>query len=314
MNIFLTGATGFIGSYIFKLFKMEGHHVIGFDYLVNNTSIQQVLTPEEIRDSIIIKGDIRDLATLIHICKDHKINMIVHTASLMGSEANNYSEAVKVNILGTINIFEAARILGITRVVWASSQTIFGPQDKHPQKLIPNNAPHFPETNYAACKSYLEFVGKSYHDNYGLDNIALRYCAVYGLGRLRGRDKYLNELIIKPAYDLPGIVEYEDASPNLIYVKDAARATLLACTVSSTKSRAFTITGEIKPIKDMRDFILTLLPNAKIILKPRSYHCSWQFDTQDAEKELGYYPKYSAEEGIKETINIIRKSRNLPVI
>ena len=314
MNILLTGATGFIGSYIFKLLKDEGYNIIGFDNFINNTSIQQVFTPEEIDKSVIIKGNIQDLPALIHTCQDYKINTIIHNASLMGSETNNYSEAVKVNILGTINIFETARILNMRRVVWASSQTVYGPQDKHPQEFIPKDAPHFPETNYSASKSYLEFVGRYYYDYYGLDNIALRYCAVYGIGRLRGSDNFLNELIIKPAYDLPAIVEYKDASPNLIYVKDAARATLLACTVNSTKRRAFTITGEAKPVKAVRDYILTLLPDAEITLKPKAYSCSWSFDTHYVEEELGYKPGYSAEEGMKETINLIRKSRNLPAI
>ncbi|MGI6037526.1 MAG: NAD-dependent epimerase/dehydratase family protein [Limnochordia bacterium] len=310
LNILLTGATGFIGSYILKLLQQEGHKVVGFDKLVDNTSIQQILTPEELAQTTIVQGDIQDLPTLLSVCKEHHIDTIVHTASLMGVASRNTQAAVNVNIKGTINIFDTARILGMRRVVWASSQTVFGPQDKHPQEWIPNDGPHFPMTMYAACKSFLEYVGRYYYESYGLDTIALRYCAVYGLGRLRGSDTYLNNLIVYPALGKKGIVDYGDDAPNLLYVKDAARATLLACTVPSTESRAFTITGEIKPLTEVRDYVLQLIPDAEIELKPGYYPSGWKFDTRVVEEELGYKPEYDVERGVKELIQLVQASRD----
>lgn len=314
MNVLLTGATGFIGSYILKLFISEGHTVIGYDNTLANTSIQDILTEEEIKSCTLLQGDVGDLPRILNICKENQIDTIVHLAGLLASAEENCPEAVRINIMGTINMFEAARILGIRRVVWASSQTIFGPPSKHSEEWIPNDAPHFPWSVYSACKSYLEYMGKHYFEAFGVDNIALRYCIVYGVGRQQRHGNYPVQLIDNPAWGRKGVVNFGDDEPNWLYVKDAARATLLACTVPTTKSRAFTITGDIMKTSDLRDYVLSLLPDAEIELLPGKYTSAWKYVTSEAEEELGYKMSYTAKEGAREIINTIRLKRNLPPV
>lgn len=314
MNVLLTGATGFIGAYILKLFRQEGHMVVGYDNTVDHTSIQLVIPPEERAQIPLVTGDVRDLAALIRTCQKYKIDTIVHQAGLLGAADQNYLEAAQVNIVGTLNIFETARILGIRRVVWASSQTLFGPQEKHPEEWIPNDAHHYPWNNYSAIKSYLEFMGKTYYEKFGVDAIGLRYCIVYGMGRMERHGAYPSQLMVNPARGLKGVVDYGDDAPNWLYVEDAARATLLACTVESTRSRAFTICGDIKPMTEMRDYVLSLLPDAQIELLPGRYGCGWRFDPSAAREELGYEPQFSAEAGAKATINAVRAHYGLPPV
>lgn len=314
MKVLLTGATGFIGSYIMKELLGAGHEIVGYDNVMDHTSIQMLFSPEELAEIPLVQGDVRDLAGLIRVCQDYQIDTIVHQAGLLGAADRNYLEAAKVNIIGTLNVFEAARILKLRRVVWASSQTIFGPQVMHEEEWIPNDGMPHPWDNYSSIKTYLEFAGKAYAQKFGVDNIALRYCIVYGMGRMGRHGAYPSQLMVNPAMGIKGVVDYGDDAPNWLYVEDAARATLLACTVPYTKSKAFTITGEIMPMKELKDYIMTLLPEAEIELKPGHYGCGWKFDGSAARDELGYEPYFSAKEGARKTINDVRKQCGLPPV
>lgn len=314
MKVLLTGATGFIGSYIMKEFRKAGHDVVGYDQVVDHTSIQMIFSETELAGIPLIQGDVRDLAGLVRVCQEYQIDTIVHQAGLLGAADKNYLEAANVNIIGTLNVFETARILKLRRVVWASSQTIFGPQNLHKEEWIPNDGMPHPWDNYSWIKTYLEFAGREYARKYGVDNIALRYCIVYGMGRMGRHGAYPSQLMVNPAMGVKGVVDYGDDAPNWLYVEDAARATLLACTVPQTRSRAFTITGEVVPMKELRDYVLSLLPDAQIELKPGHYGCGWRFDSSAAREELGYEPSFSAREGVRRTINDVRRQCGLPLV
>lgn len=80
MKVLLTGATGFIGSYIMKEFLGAGHEIVGYDNVMDHTSIQMLFSPEELAEIPLVQGDVRDLAGLIRVCQDYQIDTIVHQA------------------------------------------------------------------------------------------------------------------------------------------------------------------------------------------------------------------------------------------
>ena len=308
MKYLLTGACGFIGAYVLRDLYDRGEDVVCYVRNKNLTILSKIFKPEELEQITFVKGDVRDLANLINTCKTHNIERIIHLATLLADPSRNASEAVKTNILGTINIFDTARILGIKRVIWSSSQTVFGPQNMHPQPLIANDGPFYPLSIYAATKVFLETISKNYRDEYGLEIIGLRYTIVYGYGRSASDNGgYAGQLINRPAYGQKGVVRYGDDAPNWIYVKDASYATMLACDMEFTGRTAYTVAGEVKPMKEVRDIVLSILPDADIELLPGIFGAGWVFDTSITEKELGYKPKYSAAAGVKETIELIQQ-------
>jgi nucleoside-diphosphate-sugar epimerase len=281
--------------------------------------MHEVLTPEQVKKITVIVGQLNDLPFLIKTIEDYKIDVILHLGAVLGDVAEkDPAEAVRVNISGTINIFEAARQAGIKRVVWASSQAIFGTQEFYKElygvDLVPNDVVLNPKLVYGATKTFCEFIAGWYFDKYGLETIGLRYCMTFGVGRQRGAGQFATELINKPAAGLPGNVDYGDTAPCWIYVEDAARATVLASRCPNPKTRNFTIGGDITPLADIRDYILTLLPDAQIKLNPGVFPSAYNLDVNAAEKELGFKCEYSVFEGVRETINLIRaKSNLLPV-
>ncbi|GAB2046004.1 SDR family oxidoreductase [Agathobaculum sp. TL06] len=316
MNYLITGGRGFIGCHIMRQLKQQGHNVICIAHNLEKTSMHEVLTPEEIAQITIIEGQLNDLDFLIKTIQDHKIEKIIHEGAMLGDACEKDPIAgAQINIVGTMKVFEAARLTGVKRVVWASSQSIFGTPDYYKElygvDLIPNDVALNPKLVYGGTKTFCEFIAKWYYENYGLETIGLRYCMVFGVGRQRGAGQFATELINKPAMGLPGVVENGDTAPCWIYADDAARATIIASQCPNPKTRNFTIGGDITSLADIRDYILTLLPDAQIELKPGVFPSAYNLDVSQAEKELGFKCEYSVFEGVRKTINIIREKRGL---
>ncbi len=320
MNYLVTGGCGFIGSHIIRQLKQQGHNPVAYDLYPSKTSIEQVLSQEEIKNIKIIQGGLEDKDALIKILKNNQIDIIIHLAALLGAKCeDNPSEAVRSNIIGTINIFEAALASNIKRVVWASSSSVYAPESVYRNfyqtELVPNDALLKPATVYGATKAFCEYMGELYYKRYGLETIGLRYGMVFGIARMRGLAQYVTNLINNPAEGLPGEVDAGDTAPCWLYVEDAARATVTASQCPNPESRNFFIGGEITPVSKIRDYVLTLLPDAKITLKPgKVFGSAYNLDKSAAEKELGFKYRYSTFEGVRETINLLRRNKNLPPV
>ena len=319
MNYLVTGGCGFIGSHILRQLKRQGHNPIAYDLYTTKTSIEQVLTPEERSEITVIQGGLDSKENLIRVCQENKVDVIIHMAGVLGDIAEKQpEEAVKVNILGTINIFEAAIACGIKRVVWASSQSAFATEefyrDLYHTELVANDVVLKPSLVYGETKVFNEFLGEWYYKNHGLETIGLRYCMVFGIARMRGNGQFATELINKPAAGEKGCVNYGETAPCWIYVEDAARAAVLASQCPNPKTRNFTIGGEIRSLADMRDYITTLLPDAEVELLPGKFPAAFNLDVSAAEKELGFKCEYSPEEGARMVINLLREKDGLPPV
>jgi nucleoside-diphosphate-sugar epimerase len=316
MNYLITGGTGFIGSYISKMLLEEGHRVVCFDYLPNANSIQQVLTESELENVKIVRGDIRNPLQLIHACQDEKIEIIIHEAGLLQADSDlHVPDTVDINIRGTVNVYEAARICGIKRVVVGSSSSAIGdPTGFYHATLLPNDVPHHPISLYGQCKDTNEFIGNFYNEKYGMEIVALRYVVLYGNARMRGASNWVNDLFVNSALGDSVEIPFGDGEQNMLYIKDAARATVLASQAKNLTQNAYTITGETKTMVEMRDYILSLFPGAKIKLLPGKVGMPMNFNASAAQKDLGYKAEYDIERGSKEILNIVLKQRGMPEI
>jgi nucleoside-diphosphate-sugar epimerase len=318
MTYLVTGGTGFIGSRIVRDLVREGDKVVIYDFLPARSSLERLMSEEEIGSMVeIVQGEITDAHQLFRTVKEHKIEKIIHTASLLVLDSNsNPLMALRVNCEGTINVFEAARTLGLKKVVYASSNACFGPQDWYPQEYIPNDAPHYPRNIYAGTKVFNEAIAAYYIDHFGVDISGIRYMHVYGAGVRRGFfATILQELIEHPALGKPARVPHGDAIIGWSYVDDPARATVMASKVLKTKTKSYSIMGDVHSVKEAADYVRTLFPNADITVLPGGFTGDpVKFDTGLIEKEIGYRPQWSMERGIKESINATRREHGLPPV
>jgi nucleoside-diphosphate-sugar epimerase len=313
MNYLVTGGTGFIGSHVVKELISHGHRVVTYDSLVDGNSIEFVLEPEEIKQVQMVRGDITDLAFLIKTAKVHKVESIIHLAYIMGLVDENPSLALSVNCQGSINVFETAYLLGLKKVVWASSNGVFGSPDQYPYEYLPNDAPHYPPSIYGACKSFIERISNYYFEKKNVDSNAPRFVMIYGPGRMRGAGMFMAEMINKPALGLSATVPYKDELQNFMHVKDAARCIVMLCNAERTETRAYNVSGDILKVGEFAEIVKRILLEAKISLEGGKFtvELAWKYDVSKIEKEVGFHPEYDVERGIRESINFIRKKHNL---
>ena len=321
MTYLVTGGAGFIGSRVVRDLVRDGEQVVVFDWFPETDNLDRVLNEDEIENNIkIVHGDVTDYSHLLRTIKDNDVGKIVHMAAMMLLEVNaNPLRGVRVNCEGTVAVFEAARFLGLEKVVWPSSGSVYGPPEKYAEEYIPNDAPHFPQNIYGAAKSFDEFVAGYYSDRYNMDITALRLVMVYGVGQKRGRTaRIIRELICNPAIGKPGKVPA--AGDNVLgwtYVDDAAAAIVLAAGISRPANKVYSVRGDIHTIREIADFVTELVPDADINLLPLEKSASHtimtcKYDMSLIEKELGYRPRWSMRQGIREVMNTVRRENGMP--
>ena len=311
MAYLITGGTGLWGTYVTRLLVRNGEKVVIFDINPVINRIKDLLEKQGGSNIEIIRGDITDLAHLIRTAQEHNVNKIIHLAGLLTNAcATNPFLATQVNCIGTINVFETAKILGIEKVVWASSAKVFGSPENHEQEYIPDDAPHYPNDFYAATKSFNEKIAKQYYTKYGIDIIGLRPGLVYSAAQTGGGgNAIIMELIVKPALGKPGKVTMGDEPWNWHYAEDAARAAILASKAVKTKTKVFNINGDLRTVTEAIDCVKRLIPDAKITVLPvpsGPSEFNQKRDATRAKEELGYEPQWTFERATEQIIKDIR--------
>ncbi len=184
MNIFITGGAGFIGSHLSVSLLKQGHSVICLDNFdpFYGRSIKERNLFFSLNDVNFhfIEGDIRDVGLLSKIFSSNNIDLIIHLAAKAGvrPSVEDPKEYFDVNINGTINILEQAHKQNISKMIFASSSSIYGNNEKIP--FSENDFVDHPISPYAASKKSGELLCYTYHSLYKMDISCLRFFTVYG--------------------------------------------------------------------------------------------------------------------------------------
>lgn len=309
----ITGGCGFIGSYVARDLLEDGAKVIIYDFKIDQGILNQVVSKEKLKDVVFIQGEITDSIHLISILKAHKVSRIIHLASPLTYIAEeNPPIAVDMMCKGTLNILEAARILEVEKVVWASSIAVFGAPEHHQGGKLRNDAPHWPDNLYGACKSMCEYLATHYADRFGVDSIGLRYTLGYGPGKFgTAKGAFATEIVRRAAFGEPYEVPFSDQTTDWLYVEDVSRLTVIASQAKKTETRVFNTQGDLRPVKEVVEYIKGLVPDVKFTLNPGPFGLPMDFDTAPLERELGFKPRYSMEQGVLKTLNTLRRLAGL---
>lgn len=315
--------SGFVGAYVVRDIVVQGEDVVCYDIAANADYIEAVVMPKNMSKVSLVSADVTDLPRLLRTIREYKIRRIVHLAGLLSARSQeNMPVAIKVNVQGTANVFEAASLLAVEKVVWMSSTAVFGPRSQNSDGMISNESPLDPTNIYGACKAFDEQLAIHYFRQYGVDSTGLRLSSVYGWGKFLTEARgtaltWLTELIDKPARQAgPSVVPYGDSEMDFLYIEDVARAVLLALDAKSSNGASYLISGDRRPVREAFECVRSLLPDAEMTLLPgiRPIQHTIRFDDTATRQDLGYSPAVRMEEGLKRTIDMTRKSAGLPPI
>ncbi len=184
MRVLVTGAAGFIGSHLCERLLNDGHTVTGLDHFnafydpaqkERNISEVQRLGGDRFT---LVRADLRDLAALRATLVD--IDAVVHLAAMAGVQPSIREPLVyeDINVRGTLNLLEAMREAQISRLVFASSSSVYGNAQRVP--FAEDEPVDKPISPYAATKKAGELLCHTWHHLHGLSVICLRFFTVYG--------------------------------------------------------------------------------------------------------------------------------------
>src|SRR5437899_5303376 len=188
MNFLVTGGAGFIGSHVGERLLQMGHAVWALDDLnpfydparkERNLSALQAVS----RRFTFVRGDVTHRQSLDDLLGSVRFDQVIHLAARAGVRPSLEEPALyqRVNVEGTVNLLEAARLNGVKKVIIASSSSVYGVNAKVP---FAESDPIFSAISpYAASKLACEALGHVYHHVYGMDVTMLRFFTVYGPGQ-----------------------------------------------------------------------------------------------------------------------------------
>lgn len=318
MAVLVTGS-GLVGSQVARLLVESGDRPVLLDLAPQLDAITDIVDPGRVT---LVQGDLLNALDLVRVLREQHISRIVHTAAnplLTVGAQRQPASAIQVNIMGTVNVLEAARAFGIERVVFTSSAVLahylVGGEDGGDR--VKEEAYPRPSSFYAATKQAAENLGLCYARWFGVDFVAVRYAAVVGPWRGRGGgggpSQIFRELVER---SLAGeIAALPRRRIEWLYSKDAAAAAVLALGAKGLKSRVFNIgSGRVVSAEDVAAAVARVIPGARIRIDPPdpgapAAEMSHPLDLGRAGAELGYVPAYDLETAIEDYVAWYRARR-----
>jgi UDP-glucose 4-epimerase len=323
-TIMITGGAGFLGTYVTRMLAERGDRVVIFDAAGTAPELAVLTAPFE-QNIVRVRGQILDLSSLLRCVQQNSVERIFHAAALYDPPYSLEDPAItfQVNVNGTINVLEAARFLGVKRVVHSSSIAVYAPRqyepinEMHPILLPSAGNPLGP---YGASKAAAEIVGLTYYSTNGVDFVALRNSAIYGYGMRY--PMYIKPMIENSLRKQPTrFASGGDMRRDYTHVKDIAQAVLKALDVpaSALTQRVFNIgSGNMHSATQVAETVRSLLPEADIEiaaglseLEQSDMRARGTLDLTAARQQLKYEPGYSLEAGIRDYIEMYRAAHTL---
>lgn len=302
MNILITGA-GLIGAHGAKQAIDKGHKVVLFDLSPNRDYINQIVGAG---NADVVAADIRDLPALLAALEKFNVDTIVHTAGLIGSrvQENSYTGSTN-NILGTINVLEAARLRKLRRVVYVSTFGVYQ-RGQINDSVVRETHPIGGHNLYATTKVCSEHLVHAYAAMYNLDTAILRPGGVFGRGFYVGGSTVgivMRELALNMIKGGPITIEAKTYGPNeYVYGKDVGQALLLACQSQNLKQRIYNAgTGVVHGAEDLARVVRELAPGREVKVSGTSTadkSRSIPMDISVSQAELGYVPRFHLKEAL----------------
>jgi len=305
---FITGAQGCIGSWIVKALAERGDAPVVFDRSDDRRRLETIMQPPDLDRARFVSGDITDVSAVRSALQESGARRIIHLAGLQvpTCKADPVAGAF-VNVIGTLNVFESARAIGIERIVYASSAAVFGAADAdHP---VDETTETEPATHYGVFKRTNEGNARVYFLDHGINSIGLRPLTVYGVNRDTGLTSDPTKAMKAAVLGIPFHIRFSGAT-DFQYVEDTAAAFIRCADEGPGGAHVFNLHGETVEVKRIATAInenagseLATFGGPEIPIAPA-------LDDSAIRRAIGELPNTPLEIGVRETMRRFRALRD----
>ncbi len=323
MNVLVIGGSGLFGrkTVAYLLSDSEVKSVVSFDL---------VLPPEWSMVGIrrhqakfhFVRGNVCEIEEILNAMRRYDIDTVINWAFIMVHPSTPMDPRLvtKVNVVGMSNAFEAAKIMGARRVVYASSETVYGPQAMYGHREVTEDDQTNPTHSYAVCKKYAELLAAEYSRQFGMSITGMRPTIGYGHGG-RSPAQYWSDLPSNCAVGRPfSMAEDGNGLSSLVSADDLAEFAKILVKADSSPNPIYNVGGPATSPRQMAEVVRKYLPDADITFGTQPMEdpageegLPWLVSTRRAATDFGF-SCMPLEEAVLIHINDARLEAALPPI
>lgn len=313
MHVLLTGGYGCIGSWIARNLVRRGDRAWIYDLKQDPRRMQLVMSDDEVKQVGFVQGDVTDQAGLLKALEANRITHLIHLAGLQVPVCRaDPLLGAKVNVLGTLAVFEAVRQLAgqVQRLVYLSSAAVFAPPAAYPPGRLADDVLLTPATHYGVFKCCNEGNARIYFQDHGISSVGLRPWTVYGVGRDFGMTSEPTKAIKSLALGRPYHITY-GGWQDMQFVDDVAKTCVRCLEAPYQGARSYNLRGDVVDLLTLHKAMVEVEPSAQKLITYGDRQISIAYDLDDSalQRDLGPMPKTPLVEGIRQTLEHFRKQR-----
>ncbi len=310
MSVFIIGGTGFIGHRLVRLLVTRGQTVTCMDINPGAHSFADLG-----KKVTSVRGDVTQFDDVMAAMSAAKPERVVNLSYFIGSDHAPHV-AMKLNILGMDNCFEAARLLGVKHTMYASSLAVNGKQANYGNRPVTEEDRVNGEYQYAKHKIMNEWQAQDYSEKFGMLITGIRPANVTGPDKVRGSVDHVN-IITEPSRGNAITFPFKDAMRCPIHVDDIAEVFARVLLSEKPKHRIYNSGGIAISLGEIADIVRSYLPDAKISFEKESggkeVSGNYMIDNTRLVSEFGVqYRPYR--DRVLQIVNDIRRDNRLPPI
>jgi UDP-glucose 4-epimerase len=317
LAVLVTGGAGYVGSTVIRDLLSRGEEVISVDNLYRGD--YRHLSAQKVDFRLrMMEGDITSTKEIKDSLEGvDNLSAVVHLAAVSGLDScqEEPKKAVLTNVLGTLNILEIARVYDAS-VFFASSAAVFGVPRRCP---ITEDHPRDPINLYGVSKLAGENLVNAYSQNYGLNNIILRFGNIFGVGLFTYWDTVIPKFVRQAIEGKPLTVYGSgDQGRDFVHVLDVSRAILLALDNEDVSGETFNLAGATTiSVNSVANMVSEVLKHEygkdveTVHLPPRKgepHVKDFRYSIDKIKIRLGFKPRWTVRHGIEQVANYLTET------
>jgi len=310
MSVLVIGATGFIGPRLIRRLVARGETVVGMDLNPAATGFGDVPI-----GAPVFRGDVTQFEDVMRTILDVKPDRVINLAYGLGAGEGNPHQVMRLDILGMDNCFEACRLAGVKRVVYASSIAVSGQQSNFGDRPATEDDAVHGTSQYAMHKMFNEFQARKYIKNYGMSIVGVRPANVTGPDKVRGSVDHV-QIMTEAARGKPVHLPQKGLMRLLVHVEDMAEIFARVLLAEAPRHSLYNSGGIPVSLGELADIVRGFLPDAQITFASeggREDSGNYLVDNTRLGKEFGIeFPGLHTR--VLEVINDVRRAEGLPPV